>query len=454
MTPSDISKSLFAVATSLLLFRSSRLTSDATPSITRIFALSPKEGVFAYSRISPSGRFLVYASEGPTRVDSLGHRQIETVVDLQEHKVVLREPGLDAYWSNDETKLIYQSFANPWAPTVTLRDMKSGHVNKNVAPTDLGDYYSWGVRDGRDLILTILGHSYYLAGNRALLPPASIPPCSGMGAGERPLLSKDGRRVTVFVRGTIVVRNLDDCNDIVDTGISGAKADFSWDGRYIAFHTPKRNGDGYEIAIVDLEQRVIRRLTGLTGSSFFPSWTRDGRLSFRYDGPEYHGFLMASHALAAPAEPLPSANSRLSHPATWSRVFPRSSQPTHRWKLVQVWATWSAHSPMALAAAQHEQDLARRSGRDLAVVTATDPASQREDVRRMLNRYDIRLPHIRLSSSGLALTEGTNQMPVVLLFDGDRLVDRRLGAQSSADLDAWLDQHGATCMRAHCREVQ
>ena len=40
-------------------------------------------------------------------------------------------------------------------------------------------------------------------------------------------------------RGVVVVRNIADCADIIDTGLPGAKADFSWDGRYIAF-TAKR----------------------------------------------------------------------------------------------------------------------------------------------------------------------------------------------------------------------
>src|SRR6185503_6079256 len=114
-------------------------------------------------------------------------------------------------------------------------------------------------------------------------PAGRVPPCDSIGVGARPLISHDGRRITTIVRGTIVVRGLTDCHDILDTGIQGAKADFSWDGRYIAFHAPKKDLSGYEIAVVDVERRTIRTVTEFAGSSYFPSWTQDGRLSFRYD---------------------------------------------------------------------------------------------------------------------------------------------------------------------------
>jgi hypothetical protein len=104
-----------------------------------------------------------------------------------------------------------------------------------------------------------------------------VPPCDGSGTGQRPLLSKDGKRITTFVRGTVVVRNLDDCGDILDTGLPGAKADFSWDGRHIAFHAPKPEGGGYEILVVDWVERTVRTAVSLPGSSLSPSWTQDGR---------------------------------------------------------------------------------------------------------------------------------------------------------------------------------
>jgi hypothetical protein len=95
------------------------------------------------------------------------------------------------------------------------------------------------------------------------------------------------------VRGTVVIRSLTDCSYVFDTGIKGAKTDFSWDGRYVAMHAPKPKG-GYDILVVDLQERTVRNVTSaLAGSSYFPSWTRDGRLSFRYDGSDYRGFMFA-----------------------------------------------------------------------------------------------------------------------------------------------------------------
>jgi hypothetical protein len=62
------------------------------------------------------------------------------------------------------------------------------------------------------------------------LPAGSVPSCSGIGVGQRPLLSKDGKRITTFVGGALVIGNPTDCNDVIETGVSGAKADFSFVG--------------------------------------------------------------------------------------------------------------------------------------------------------------------------------------------------------------------------------
>src|SRR3970282_1615179 len=136
------------------------------------------------------------------------------------------------------------------------------------------------------------------------------------------------------VRGRIVVRNLTDCESIIDTGLQGAKADFSWDGRHIAFHVPREDDRGYRIAIVDLEQRTVRMLDGLDGSALFPSWTRDGRLSFRYDGDDYRGFMIADNVLAGVAQPLPPSGDRIPPMLRWSDVFPETLEPDCRVGLV------------------------------------------------------------------------------------------------------------------------
>jgi hypothetical protein len=404
------------------------------PRFERVYSLKPEEGVFAYSRISPDGRFLAYASEYRS---GGGVKQTVTVVDLKAQKILFTESGIDAYWSHDGKRMIYLSFEGGRGG-VSLRNHETGEITRNVAPQSLGDYFSWAVRAGRNLILTIQSNYYYLNGNMAEMPNGSVPPCEGIGRGERPLISKDGMRITTFVRGTLVVRNLTDCGYILDTGIRGAKADFSWDNRYIAFHAQKANGDGYEIQVVDLKERTVRTVTTMPGSSLFPSWTKDGRLSFRYDGDDYRGFMFASDPLSAPARPLPTTGQQVPERRTWSDLFPETKRPEHALNLVLVWGSWSAHSPMALEAMQFARGYFARYGLDVGVATATDPGSIKSDVDRMIAEYKIHLPSIPLAPQRLQLTEAHNQIPTTLLFRDGELIDRRLGAQSFAQLRDWV----------------
>jgi hypothetical protein len=403
------------------------------PTFERVHPLTPQEGVFAYARISPDGRLLVYASEIKTRgaVD-----RTVTVVDLRTGMVLFSEPGVDAYWSNDGRRMIFLSEKDGLA-RVSIRQLDGGIV-RDVAPVYLGGYFSWGRRDGRDLVLTISGNFYYLDRDRAVLPAERVPPCDGIGAAARPLLSKDGRRITTFVRGTIVVRNLTDCADILDTGIQGAKADFSWDGRYIAFHAPKKGADGYEIDVVDLQRQTVRTVTDFAGSSFFPSWTKDGRLSFRYDGDEYRGFMIAENVLSAPERPLAQNDQHVPDRMAWSDVFPETPAPPGRVTLVTVWGTWSAYSPGALIDLQRASRDFAEAGADVTVMTATDSGSRPADVVRVRERYGITLPQIPLAPARLPLTAAQNQIPVSLLFRDGMLVDRRLGAQPYDELRSWV----------------
>lgn len=405
------------------------------PRFERVLALAPAEGVFAYARISPDGRTLAYASETAGARRGAIQRTV-TVVDLRTRAVLFTEPGIDAYWSNDGRRMIFRSSLDG-LDRVTIRHHDTGALTRDVAPPFLGDYYSWGVRDGRDLVLTIDSHYYFLDGDKGVLPPQSVPSCSGIGIGARPLLSKDGRRVTTFVRGKLVIRNLTDCNDVVDTGIGGAKADFSFDGRYVAFHMPKADLSGYEIAVIDLQRRTIRTITGFAGSSLFPSWTADGRLCFRYDGDDYRGFMMADRVLSAPERPWP-APPGLPAAVAWSDVFPATPQPPHRINLVTIWATWSAHSPDALLDLQRAEQSLRKDGADIGVLTATDPGSRRADVIALRARYGITLPQIPLAPNRLTLTEAHNQVPATMLFRDGQLIDRRLGAQTQVQLEQWV----------------
>jgi hypothetical protein len=407
------------------------------PRFEQVFPLAPEEGVFAYARISPDGRFLAYASEAKRARALGGVDRTVTVVDLRTRRILFTEPGIDAYWSTDGERMIFLS-QQAGRGSVSIRHHDAGTLVRDVAPANLGDYYSWGVRDGRDLILTIASRYYFLEGDKALLPAGRVEPCEGIGVGERPLLSKDGRRITTFVRGTVVIRNLTDCDDVFETAIRGAKADFSWDGRYVAFHVQKPDSKGYEILVVDTIRRTVRTVTDLPGSSFFPSWTRDGRLCFRYDGADYRGFLMASDVLAAPERPLPSTDQRIPARRTWADVFPETPPPSTRRALVTVWGTWSAHSPDALMDLQRARRYFAGRGLDVSVLTATDPGSRRGDVSRLRRRYAIDLPEIPLAPERLPLTEAHNQIPATLLFEDGVLIGRRLGAQTFDELRAWL----------------
>jgi hypothetical protein len=409
----------------------------AAQTTTRVHQLEPGEGVFAYSRISPSGRYLAYSAE--RRQGRLTLRTVK-VIDLKSGELLFTEPGIDPYWSPDERRIIYLSYQEPDAPSVSVLTLATKAVTRDVAPVELGDYFSWADVSGRDLILTIRGNYYNLRGDRAELPARSVTSCPGIGMGERPLISKDGRRITAFVRGSLVVRSLADCEDVLDTRIPGGKADFSFNGRYIAFHAPKPDSRGYEIQIVDLQQRTLRRLDGLPGSSVFPSWTSDGRLSFRYDAEDYQGFLMASAVLDAPEAPLESSRRVDAEPA-WNDLFPRSPAPAGA-AMVLVWSTWSAHSEDALKAL-HRFSAERGSvpADRVAIRRTLDISSKPEDAQRMIAEWQVRIPEIeRTPTLAFALRTAT-QMPMYLLFDDGRLVGERLGAQTAEQLNAWWRQH-------------
>ena len=413
---------------------------SAAVDFQRVYPLAPSEGVFAYSRISPDGKTLAYASE--TRTGGRLERVV-TVVDLATKKVTFTEPGIDAYFSNDNQRMIY--LAQGGNSSVVIRHQNTGQLTRNVAPVGLGDYFSWAVRDGRNLILTINGNYYYLNGDRGEMPHGTVNECPGIGAGDRPLISKDGRRITTFVRGTIVVRGLDNCNDVIDTGIEGGKADFSFDNRYIAMHATKPRGTGSDVYVVDLRDKTVRNITStLSGSSLFPSWTSDGRLSFRYDGSDYRGFMFASNVLSATSSPLPRGGTRLSDAdRDWVDIFPETAQPKSRMSLVLVWGTWGAHSHDALRDLQSAEQFFRDNSIDVSVMTATDPLSREADIARMMRDYEVNLRRITLAPERLRLTEMNNQNPTTLLFRDGRFVGRKMGAQTATQLRQWVMELGA-----------
>lgn len=403
----------------------------------RIHELKPEEGVFAYSRISPDGKTLAYASEVQSRSNPRAVLQTVTLVDLASKKIIFEEPGIDPYWSDDGSRMIYSS---QLMHDVSIRHHPSGKLVRNVAPPGLGDYYSWALtKENRNLILTINSNYYYLDGDKAVMPHARVPACPGIGVGERPMISHDGKFITTFVRGTVVVRSLMNCDFVFDTGIDGAKSDFSWDGRYVAMQRAKVATDGYEVVVIDLQKKTIRIVTSsLKGSAIFPSWTKDGRLHFRYDSDEYRGFMMASNVLSAPERPLGTVSNQLPANRTWADVFPETKRPATEWNLVMIWGTWSAHSQTALEDLQRAKATFDTKFGNIDVRTALEPATRRDDADRIKANAHSVLAEIPLTKSGFARTEGRNQIPTYLLFRGDKLVDRRLGPLSDELLLDWM----------------
>ena len=171
------------VLVTLTLAGAAAQSPQAGPRYTQAYALKPREGVFAYARISPDGRRLVYASQLPA-VPGVPRMWTETLVDLATKDVLLNEPGIDAYWSLDGTRIIYSGDGG-----VTVRYVDSTAKVVSPGANSLGDYYSWAARDGRDLILTIESNYYYLDHDKAVLPPSKVKACGAIGTGERPLIS-------------------------------------------------------------------------------------------------------------------------------------------------------------------------------------------------------------------------------------------------------------------------
>ena len=405
------------------------------PVFDRVLPLAANEGVFAYARISPDGRFLAYASEMPDPVQPRIVRTTQTVVDLTTKQRLFAEPGIDAYWSLDGERIIF--LAQGGRSSVTIRHHQDGTLARDVAPVGLGDYFSWAQRDGRNLILTIQSNYYYLDGDKAVLPHARVTPCPDIGVGDRPLISKDGRRISTFVRGAVVIRGIDNCDNIIDTGLQGAKADFSFDGKYVAFHVARGVAKAYDVVVIDLEKKTMRVVTAdLPGSSLFPSWTKDGRLNFRYDGDDYRGFMIADRVLDVPARPLTQTASAMPAHPKWSELFPETPQPSQRVAVVLIWAPWSAHAPQALL------DLQQAAGgrQDVAVATALEIGGLRNDADRIRRENGIRLPEIPLAPSRFLSTEAVNQIPTSLLFRDGAMIDRHLGAQTADELKVWIQR--------------
>lgn len=409
-----------------------RSTDTAALRFARLFALHD-EVVFAYARISGDGRYLVYSS-APDDVAGTGpggtDRRILRVRDVVANQVVYQAPGFDGYWSPDGTRLIFKAKLDR-RYSATVWNRTTGVTTADVMPNELGDYYSWGHGPAGDVILTISGWFVDLDHDRAAGVPRQMPVCPEIGRGLRPLISRNGVKATVFVKDQIVLRNVRECQGLVYTGMTGAKADWSPDGRYIAFHTPKMNGGGYEIAIFDSVSLVIRRLSGLAGSSYFPSWTDDNALVFRYDGPDFNGFMRADGGLSSPPAEMP--HRAVTTPDTireqWAALLP--ARPC---VVVLVWGALGAHTTEALA-----QFVSAEAKTRCTLITAYDPAGDRRRVRHVLEAFRLPAHAAEAPWDGMRDTGAFNQDPSYLLFEDGYFVRRALGTMSSTAVLNWLD---------------
>jgi hypothetical protein len=111
--------------------------------------------------------------------------------------------------------------------------------------------------------------------------------------------------------------------------------------------------------------------------------------------------------------------------------------------LVLIYASWSAHTPDALRDLQQADRTFRDGDQEIGVMTAVERSSRREDVDRLRRQGRITLTEIPLAPERLALTDALNQSPTTLLFRDGVLVDRRLGAQTAAELQVWVSEAAA-----------
>ena len=383
---------------------------SSEPRFTNLLSLND-ELVFAYSRISGDGRMLVYSSE-PDVGQPSAHpaNRILHVYDLTARRMVFETPGIDGYWSPDARHLVYKARATH-GEHANIWHRDTGQILTDIMPVSLGDYYSWGEKDGTSTLVTIDGWFVNLHKTVAVSSPSRVPRCPDIGRGARPLVSRDGRRISVFVGAELVLRNLRDCANIQRTGIVAAKADWSADGRYVAFHTAKEHAEGYDLGVIDTVSNTFRRIRQ-DGSAYFPSWTDDQALVFRSQRPGFHGFVRADDVLTVKADaPAPTAASSI-NPETTRREW-TGALPEGRVVLVLLWAASSAR-PEALR--EFRQPPIWPCARTSACVTALTRRVTMLPSDRYSTRRGLACPVIKARRTGSALLVASTSLPPICCF--------------------------------------
>lgn len=416
---------------------------DCHTTYEKILPLQPEEGVFAYSRISPNGNFLSYASERHVGGDI---KTTVNFIDLKSKKILYSEPGMDSFWSPDSNRVIYLSLVERETGSICIWHRDTGQVTRNIAPASLGNYFTWAKLRNKDVICTQLNRFFFLEGDQALRPYRTVPECPIIGQGKQPMMSRDGKYVASFFNNALVVRALETGNILLETHIQGGKADFSWDSRYIAFHRFKNGGEskGYEIIVVDLQDKKMIPVTNLPGSSYYPSWTHDGRLSFRYDSEDYRGFMMASNFLKNPAQPLPQPRTAavVEKQLNLKQLYQTGSPPNHHVVLVNFWAGWCVHCRQELPTLERVRQYLRQKGLDAEIVGACEPSSFKSDRDRVIHDRNLTLPQVDIRPKDLA-DFGVPMFPTNEMFVDGKMVERRYGAQSYDQFIEWFEKMSA-----------
>ena len=196
---------------------------------------------------------------------------------------------------------------------------------------------------------------------------------------------------------------------------------------------PGRSARRAGIAEAILPSRKRRRLRRTSAKAAFVAAaarsTADGRLCFRYDAPDFRGFVIVSNFMALPAEPLPAPVQAGVGRVGWSDLFVDSEARTEEWRLVLVWAPWCTHCGEAFRELQAAAEAWRAASGRVSLFAAAEPNSRPGDVPTMTRLEGIVAPALRMKSESVSVSGAANQLPTVLLFAGDHLVGRKLGTQ-------------------------